>query len=127
MRNGMHANARRITTIDPDATFGEDFLFGVAAQGERQLLSREELCSRLTAVIRSGDGCENVSVLEVYRLEKTDSRDGCNWSLALMLDPAGVEPEVYVLAYGAVLAMARERWNLEDSNPPPEPSERAQE
>ena len=124
MANSMHAAP---VSTDPDETFSADFLFGVAAQSERQLLSPEELCSRLTALIRSCEGCENVSVIEVYRLEKADSRDGCNWSLALMLDPAGVEPEVYVLAYGAVLAMARERWNLEDSKPPPEPSGRAQE
>jgi hypothetical protein len=107
----MHAAP---VSTDPDETFSADFLFGVAAQSERQLLSPEELCSRLTALIRSCEGCENVSVIEVYKLAKADSRDGCNWSLALMLDPAGVEPEVYALAYGSVLAMARERWNLAD-------------
>ena len=62
----------------------------------------------------SCEGCENVSVTEVYRLEKADSRDGCNWSLALMLDAAGVEPEVYSLAYGAAIAMARDSWNLDE-------------
>jgi hypothetical protein len=112
MATGMHATP--LPMIDPEATSGGDFLFGIAAQNERQLLSPEELCSRLTALIRSCEGCENVSVIEVYRLEKADSRDGCNWSLALMLDAAGVEPEVYSLAYGSVIAMARERWNLQE-------------
>jgi hypothetical protein len=101
--------------MDPEETANGGFLFGIAAQGERQLLSEAQLCERLTALMRSCEGCENVTVLEVYRLDLPDTRDGCNWSLALMLDPAGVAPEVYSLAYGSIIATARERWNLEDS------------
>lgn len=109
-------SAAPVPIIDPEETSSGDFLFGIAGQPERQVVSPQELCSRLTALIRSCEGCENVTVLEVYKLDKPDSRDGCNWSLALMLDPAGVAPEVYALAYGSVIAMARERWNLSDEN-----------
>jgi hypothetical protein len=30
-----------------------------------------------------------------------------------VLDPAGVAPEVYALAYGLVIGSARESWNLQ--------------
>jgi len=48
----------------------------------------------------------------VTRLDRPDEA-GCNWSSSLVLAPAGVEPEVYVLAYAQAIATARETWNLE--------------
>jgi hypothetical protein len=45
-------------------------------------------------------------------LDLVDRKDGCNWSLAILLDPAGVASEVYALAYGSVLHTARASWNL---------------
>jgi hypothetical protein len=98
---------------DPEATANGEFLFGVAALAERQVLSHLQLLSRLTSLMRSCEGCEEVTVIEVYKLDLVDRRDGCNWSLAIMLDPAGVAPEVYSLAYGSVIGMARTSWNLE--------------
>jgi hypothetical protein len=56
-------------------------------------------------------------VIRVDRLDKADSRDGCNWSLSLVLDPAGVAPEVYGLAYGLIIGQAREIWNLQEPKP----------
>jgi len=98
--------------IDPESTSDGGFAFLDLAGSARQLVSPEELCARLTALISSCEGCENVRVLEVYRLDRIDRKDGCNWSLAIVLDPAGVEPEVYALAYGSVLHTARASWNL---------------
>lgn len=98
---------------DPEATASGGFLFGDdgVAPG-RQVLSQEELRARLTALMRSCEGCENVTVTEVARLDPPDRRDGCNWSLSIVLDPAGVAPEVYALAYGSMIATARTSWNL---------------
>jgi hypothetical protein len=53
-----------------------------------------------------------VRVIEVTRLERPDET-GCNWSSSLVLSTAGVEPEVYVLAYAQAVGTAREAWNLE--------------
>jgi hypothetical protein len=107
----MHV-AMTAPEIDPESTTDGGFAFLDLAGGERQLVSPEELCARLTALIRSCEGCESVSVIEVYRLDVVDSKDGCNWSLAILLDPAGVAPEVYAMAYGSVLHTARASWNL---------------
>jgi hypothetical protein len=48
----------------------------------------------------------------VTRLAAPDEA-GCNWSLSIVLDAAGVSPMVYSLAYAAVIAQARAMWNLE--------------
>lgn len=95
---------------DPEATSTGGFVFG-EEEAERQLLSREELLERLSALVRSCEGCENVAVTGVTRLDKPDEA-GCNWSASLVLDPAGVAPEVYVLAYASAVAAARASWNL---------------
>jgi len=94
-------------------TFNGCFLFGKDEESGtgRPALAREELLARLTALMRSCEGCEKVAVLEVTPLDAPDSA-GCNWSLAVVLDAAGVAPEVYALAYASVILMARERWNL---------------
>ena len=98
---------------DAEATVGDGFLFGEdeAGQAERQAVSRAELLARLSAVIRSCEGCENVTVIEVTRLDTPDTA-GCNWSSSVVLDPAGVAPEVYALAYASVVFMARSSLNL---------------
>ena len=107
----MHAP--RDSAKDPEATAGDGFLFGEdePGQAERQLVSRAELLARLSAVIRSCEGCENVTVIEVTRLDAPDTA-GCNWSSSVVLDPAGVAPEVYALAYASVVFMARSSLNL---------------
>ena len=94
---------------DPEATANGGFYSGSA---ERQVLSRDELLERLSALIRSCDGCENVVVTATTRLEHPDS-DGCNWSASLVLDPRGTAPEVYAFAYASMITMARASWNLE--------------
>jgi hypothetical protein len=100
---------------DPEATANGGFLFGElgAAKGRRQILAMDEILVRLTALLRAWPGCEDVTVLEVNRLDIVDRRDGCNWGLSVVLDPAGVEPEVYALGYAHAIAIARANWNLE--------------
>jgi hypothetical protein len=100
-------NAPLDPTEDPEAT-AAGFVYG----GERQVLSQQELLARLSALMRSCEGCENVVVTGASRLEHPDV-DGCNWSTSLVLDPAGVQPEVYALAYAFVITTARASWNLE--------------
>lgn len=97
---------------DPDATFGSEALELYAGQLQRQRVAEVELLRLLTDQIRLYDGCENVSVIEVTRLAAPDET-GCNWSSSMVLDPAGVAPEIYSLAYAAVIAQARAMWNLE--------------
>ena len=98
---------------DPEATFSGEFLFGDAGEvkAARQELSYAELLARVSALMQSCEGCEKVSVIGVTPLDGPDT-DGCNWSFTLVLDTAGVEPEVYGLAYAQVIAMARSSYNL---------------
>ena len=96
---------------DPEATFNGDIFFS-AGEVHRQVVSRTELLARLSRLVQSCEGCEHVRVIEVTRLDRPDEA-GCNWSSSLVLAPAGVQPEVYVLAYAQVIATAREAWNLE--------------
>jgi len=104
---------------DPeDDTASDIFPFDEdGVQGERQVLSRAELIARVTSLIQSCEGCESVGVVDVDALDHPDNA-GCNWSFTLVLDAAGVEPEVYGLAYAQVIGMARSAWNLA---PGPEP------
>lgn len=99
---------------DPESTFkGQAFMFGEddTRPGARYPLARQELLARVTALLQSCDGCERVAAIDVTPLEPPDNA-GCNWSMAIVLDPAGVAPEVYALAYASVIVTARERWNL---------------
>jgi hypothetical protein len=95
---------------DPEATTS-GFLFG-SGRAERQAVSEAQLREYLSALIRGCEGCESVSVTGTTRLDRPDE-SGCNWSSALVLDPAGVAPEVYARAYAAIIATARAGWNLE--------------
>ena len=99
---------------DSEAMISDDIfsIDGDGAQPERQALPRSELLARVSALMQSCEGCENVSVVGVTPLDGPDSA-GCNWSFTLVLDAAGVAPEVYGLAYAQVIAMARSSWNLE--------------
>jgi hypothetical protein len=99
---------------ESEATITDDiFSLGRGgAQPERQALSRGELLARLSALMQSCEGCENVGVVDVTPLDGPDTA-GCNWSFTLVLDAAGVPPEVYGLAYAQVIAMARSSWNLQ--------------
>ena len=96
-----------------DSTLNGGFLFGDSDDTNpgRQALTREHLMAHLTAMIQSCEGCEQVAVIDVTRLDFPD-KDGCNWSRSVVLDPAGVAPEVYALAYASVIATAQESWNL---------------
>ena len=99
---------------DSESTVNEDlFSFGDdATQPGRQALSRGELLARVSALMQSCEGCENVNVVGVTALDGPDEA-GCNWSLTLVLDTAGVAAEVYGFAYAQVIGMARSSWNLE--------------
>ena len=99
---------------DSEATINDDIfsLGGDGAQAERQALSSSELLAYVTALMQSCEGCESVGVVDVTPLDRPDST-GCNWSYTLVLDAAGVPPEVYGLAYAHVIGMARSSWNLQ--------------
>ena len=96
--------------LDPDGDifpFDED-----GVQSARQALPRAELLARVTALLQSCEGCESVRVVDVAPLDRPD-RAGCNWSYTLVLDAAGVAPEVYAFGYAQVIALARSTWNLQ--------------
>ena len=97
---------------DSEITVTDDIFPGLDGACERQALSRDDLLARVSALIQSCDGCENVVVLDVTPLDSPDTA-GCNWSFTLVLDTAGVPAEVYGLAYAQVIGMARSSWNLE--------------
>ena len=95
-------------TVNDDASsFGED-----STQPGRQALPYGELLARVTALMQSCEGCENVAVVGVTPLDGRDNA-GCNWSFTLVLNTAGVPVEVYSLAYAQVIGMARSSWNLQ--------------
>jgi hypothetical protein len=98
---------------DPDETAGGDFIFGdeKTADDGRKHFSREDLMKNLSAMIQTVPGCEKVRVVEIARLEPPDN-SGCNWSTAMVLDPGGTPPEVYVIGYATIVFMARSSWNL---------------
>jgi hypothetical protein len=104
--------APRDSTDDPEATVSGGFVFRDDGAPERKALSRGDLIARLTALIRMCQGCERVRVVDIAPLDPPD-RKGCNWSMSIVLDPAGVAPEVYALGYASVIATARQGWNLE--------------
>ena len=88
----------------------DDLLFGSDARDARQLLAREALLARITALLQSCEGCEKVTAIGVTLTAPDEA--GCNWSSTLVLEPSGVAPEVYTLAYAGVIGMARASWNL---------------
>ena len=98
---------------DPESTAGGDFIFGDEKTGEdgRKHFPREELMKNLSAMIQTVPGCEKVKVTDITRLDPPDT-SGCNWSTALVLDPGGTPPEVYVIGYATIVFMARSSWNL---------------
>ena len=99
---------------ESEATISDDIfaLDEESTRPGRQALPRGELLARVSALMQSCEGCENVGVVDVTPLDRPDT-EGCNWSFTLVLDMAGVAPEVYSLAYAQVIAMARSCWNLE--------------
>jgi hypothetical protein len=96
---------------DPDSTASGLFDSDSTRPVGRKKVLKEDLLERLTRMIQSCEGCEQVTVIDVMPLDPPD-KEGCNWMPTLVLDPHGVEAPVYALAYGAVIAHARESWNL---------------
>jgi hypothetical protein len=105
----MHGPGNPLSNPDTTASglFGGDDTSPLG----RQTLIKEELLERLTAMMQSCEGCEKVKVLDVYPLDPPD-KAGCNWMMTLVLQANGVEAPVYSLGYGAIIAAARESWNL---------------
>lgn len=81
------------------------------AAARRTAVSEPELLKLLTAHFQANEQTRAVRVVRVTRLDPPDS-EGCNWSSSVILDPAGVAPEVYALVYADVVKRARERYNL---------------
>ena len=98
--------------MDDDSTVNQAIFGDLGGEPvKRATLTREDLMERLTKMIQACDGCEKVRVIGVTRLDFPD-KDGRNWSRSIVLDAAGVAPEVYALAYGAVIGTAHDTWNL---------------
>ena len=95
--------------VDSETTITDD-IFSIST--EREAVPYGELLARVTVLMQSCEGCENVNVVDVTPLDKPDTA-GCNWSFTLVLDAAGVPAEVYGLAYAHVIGMARSSWNLQ--------------
>jgi hypothetical protein len=75
-------------------------------------VSTEVLARWLTGELREFEGCEECEVRGVYRLREPDS-DGCNWSIdGAYIHATGVPRNVLDPACAAVIARARERFNL---------------
>jgi hypothetical protein len=70
-----------------------------------------DLARWLTAQFQTYEGCGEVTVEQVFRLDAPDS-EGCNWSRTLVLDPHGVDPVIYVIPYGAIVEKARKAFVL---------------
>src|SRR3954467_13850591 len=96
---------------DPDSTLELKATDMVSSKQERSTITPQELLAVLTAEVQAFEHCSRVRVIEVYRLDAADS-EGCNWSSSVVLDPAGVKPEIYSLAYADAVKRARERYNL---------------
>ena len=99
---------------ESEATISDDIfaLDEESTRPGRQALPRGELLARVSALMQSCEGCENVRVVDVTPLDRPDNA-GCNWSFTLVLEAVGVAPEVYGLAYAQVIGMARSSWNLQ--------------
>ena len=95
---------------DPESTASGLFDSDSTRPVGRKKLLKEELLERLTRMIQSCEGCEAVKVIDVFA--DAPDKEGCNWSSTLVLQPNGVEAPVYALGYAAVIAHARESWNL---------------
>lgn len=95
---------------DPDSTLPLRAADLIAAQ-RRSLVSEQEILRVLTARIQTFHRCEKVRAVRIYPLDAPDS-EGCNWSSSIVLEPLGVPPEVYALAYAEAVKSARERYNL---------------
>src|SRR5258708_35667204 len=94
--------AARDSMDDDDATVNRA-IFGDLDGGEavaRQTISREDLMQRLTKMIQTCEGCEQVRVVGVTRLESPE-QDGRNRSHSLVLDAAGGPAQVYSLPYAS--------------------------
>lgn len=81
------------------------------AAARRAAISEADLIKLLTTHFQANEKTRAVSVVRVTRLDPPDN-EGCNWSASLVLDPAGVAPEVYAVVYAEVVKRARERYNL---------------
>jgi hypothetical protein len=99
---------------DPDDTLHDLDLSATTLDGlepQRATLEKDELMRQLTMQLRTYEGCEKLSVIGITRLDEPDT-SGCNWSMSIVLHTAGVEPEVYSLAWADIIVAARATWNL---------------
>ena len=96
---------------DPDRTLQMPSAGASARPAGRALVSEHDLLKLLTTHFQANEACRAVRVIEIARLAAPDT-EGCNWSSSVVLDPAGVAPEVYSLVYAEVVKRARERYNL---------------
>ena len=96
---------------DPDRTLQIPGAGASARPAGRASVSEADLLKVLTAHFQANEACRAVRVISITRLDAPDT-EGCNWSSSVVLDPAGVAPEVYALVYAEVVKRARERYNL---------------
>jgi hypothetical protein len=96
---------------DPDRTMQMPAGAAAAKPAGRSIISEADLLKVLTAHMQANEQCRQVRVVSVTRWDAPDS-GGCNWSPSVVLDPAGVPPEVYAVVYAEAVKRARERYNL---------------
>lgn len=97
---------------NPDTTIKNLHELPPLPEGGPRRLSEAELLRWLTAHVQTHADCGAVTVEKLFRLEMPDP-EGCNWSRTLVLDPHGVPPTLYVLAYAAAIEKARKAFVLE--------------
>ena len=78
---------------------------------QRRIVSPVELRRWLTAEIRKHEGCGEVCVIGVTRLQRAGA-DGCNWSYHLVVEPAGAPALAYTLACIDAVTRGRALFNL---------------
>lgn len=96
---------------DPDRTLKMPGAGASARPVGRALVSEPDLLKLLTTHFQANEACRAVRVIGITRLDAPDT-EGCNWSSSVVLDPAGVGPEIYAVVYAEVVKRARERYNL---------------
>ncbi len=99
---------------NPDTTIknlhGADVPEELREVGPRAV-SEADLVRWLTEQFQTFADCGPITVEKVFRMDAPDS-EGCNWSRTLVLDPHGVSPTIYVLAYAVIVDKARKAFVL---------------
>ncbi len=78
---------------------------------DRQLLSREELRSKLNEELSEHDECKNCQLMGITELQEEDE-DGCNWSDTITLRCGDIPSEICSPIASRIIFEARSKYNL---------------